>query len=79
MQDEKQFKYSKNIVWIPSGILVLMWFVYWVEIQFSLNFNEYGIYPRDLLGLKGVFFSPFIHSSTTHLFNNSIPVFVLTA
>ena len=51
--------------------------MYWVEIQFSLNFTKAGILPRNLSGLKGVLCAPFIHSDTNHLFNNSIPLFVL--
>ncbi|MEM9686955.1 MAG: rhomboid family intramembrane serine protease, partial [Bacteroidota bacterium] len=39
----------------------------------------FGVLPRTLSGLKGIVFSPFIHSSTTHLYNNTFPVFVLLA
>jgi membrane associated rhomboid family serine protease len=53
-----------------------MWFVYWIEIKYNFNFTRFGINPREISGLRGVFFSPFIHGSTSHLFNNSIPVFV---
>ena len=55
----------------------MIWFVYWVEIKFSLNFTRFGILPRKMDGLKGIIFSPFIHSDTKHLFNNSIPLGVL--
>jgi membrane associated rhomboid family serine protease len=44
-----------------------------------LNFTRFGVYPRSLGGLKGILFSPFIHSGTQHLFNNSIPLFVFLA
>ena len=37
----------------------------------------YGVYPRTLGGLRGIFLSPFIHGSLHHLFSNSIPLFVL--
>jgi membrane associated rhomboid family serine protease len=56
-----------------------MWFIYFIEIKFGLNFNKYGVFPRTFSGLKGVFFSPFIHSNTSHLFNNSVPLFVMLA
>jgi len=52
--------------------------VYWVEIKFGYNFNKFGVYPRSFKGLRGIFFSPFIHSDARHLFNNSIPLFVLS-
>jgi membrane associated rhomboid family serine protease len=35
------------------------------------------VYPRTLEGFRGVFLTHFIHSNTSHLFNNSIPLFVL--
>ena len=56
-----------------------IWFVYWIEIYFGLNFTNFGVLPRKLTGLKGVVFSPFIHSGISHLFSNSIPLAVLLA
>ncbi|WP_233188537.1 rhomboid family intramembrane serine protease [Tenacibaculum sp. SG-28] len=47
------------------------------ELKFSLNFNVFGILPRTIKGLRGIVFSPFIHANVTHLFNNSVPLFVL--
>ena len=76
MQEERQFNYSKSIIRVPVIIVSIMWLVYWIEIKFALNFTRFGVYPRSISGLKGVLFSPFIHSGTEHLFNNSIPVFV---
>ena len=37
-----------------------------------------GIWPRHLLGLPGIFFSPFLHVNFNHLFFNSIPLIVLS-
>ena len=42
-----------------------------------MYFNKYGIYPRTFVGLRGIIFSPFIHSGVEHLFNNTIPLFIL--
>lgn len=36
-----------------------------------------GIYPRHIMGLPGILFSPFIHQNFNHLFFNSIPLFAL--
>ncbi|MCG1035714.1 rhomboid family intramembrane serine protease [Polaribacter sargassicola] len=77
MNQENQFKISKSIFTIPVVYVVVIWFVYWLEIQFDYNFNKYGVYPRTLEGFRGVFLTHFIHSNTSHLFNNSIPLFVL--
>ncbi|MGY0407567.1 MAG: rhomboid family intramembrane serine protease [Polaribacter sp.] len=64
---------------IPTLLVSSIWFVYWFEIQFGFNFNKYGVLPRDLVGLRGVFLMHFIHSNAQHLFNNSIPLFVLAS
>ncbi len=77
MKDEEQLKISKSIFLIPTLYIVLIWVIYWVEIQFSFNFNKYGVFPRTFEGFRGVFLTHFIHSNTNHLFNNSIPLFVL--
>lgn len=63
---------------IPVFFVIAIWFVYWVEIRFGYNFNKFGVEPRSLQGLRGIIFSPFIHGDTKHLFNNSIPLFVLS-
>jgi len=77
MNTTNKLQFSKQVFLIPFLFVLIIWFVYWVEIYFSLNFTKFGVYPKNLSGLKGVIFSPFIHSDTNHLFNNSIPLFVL--
>jgi membrane associated rhomboid family serine protease len=77
MKDENILKLSKSIFLIPIVYVVSIWFIYWIEIQFGLNFNKFGVYPRTIEGFRGVFLTHFIHSNTNHVFNNSIPLFVL--
>lgn len=79
MKTDNKLKYSNNIFIIPFFLVFSIWFIYWIEIRFGFNFNKFGILPREFEGLKGVFSSPFVHSDTSHLFNNSIPLFVLTS
>ncbi|RKF04581.1 membrane associated rhomboid family serine protease [Tenacibaculum lutimaris] len=79
MKTEPQLKFSSTVFTIPLIFVFAIWFVYWLEIKFGWNFNKFGVYPRNFSGLKGVFCSPFIHSDTNHLFNNSVPLFVLSA
>ncbi|AOW21784.1 rhomboid family intramembrane serine protease [Urechidicola croceus] len=78
MEDSKMFKFRRSVIIVPLVMVFTIWFVYWFEIQFGLNFNKYGIYPKTIKGLRGVLFSPFIHSNTSHLFNNSVPLAVLS-
>jgi membrane associated rhomboid family serine protease len=77
MKDESQLKITKSVFFIPISYVFTIWFIYWVEIYFNFNFNKYGVLPRDLMGLRGVVFTHFIHSDANHVFNNSVPLFVL--
>lgn len=79
MEDLKDFKYSNAVLFVPIAAVVSIWIVYWIELTFGYNFNKYGILPQELIGLRGIIFSPFIHGSTSHLFNNSVPLAVLLA
>ncbi|WBX77510.1 rhomboid family intramembrane serine protease [Tenacibaculum ovolyticum] len=78
MKTNNQLKFSNSIFLFPFIAVFLIWFIYWVEIKFGFNFNKFGISPRKASGILGVFSSPFIHGDTNHLFNNSIPLFVLS-
>ncbi len=66
-------------IFYPLLIVFLMWLVFWIEDTFHLNFNRYGVYPGKWWGLRGIIFSPFIHSGFNHILNNSLPLFILTS
>lgn len=74
----KSFQYTHDVLIYPLGMVLLIWIVYWVEIKFGLDFTTYGVYPQNVEGLKGILFSTFIHSSLKHLFNNSVPLLLLS-
>ena len=77
MKNQEAFKFSPIVIAIPLYFVLILWVVYLVEMKFNLNFTKYGLQPHNFKGLRGILFSPFIHGSTKHLFNNSIPLFVL--
>lgn len=79
MSEDTYFKFSNRVLLVPMITVLLIWTVFWVEIRFQINLNQYGIYPRSLKGLRGVLFSPFLHGSIEHLYNNTIPIAILTA
>ncbi len=58
--------------------ILIIWLVWFVEIMLDLDFASYGLFPRKISGLKGIIFAPLIHANLTHLFNNTIPMLVLT-
>jgi membrane associated rhomboid family serine protease len=62
-------------------LLVLLWSIYLLESFYPNEFISYGILPKSINGLKGILFSPLIHSPSDvfHLINNSLPAGVLLA
>ncbi|AYN69010.1 rhomboid family intramembrane serine protease [Euzebyella marina] len=79
MTNTTDFRYTNLVVILPLCSVLLIWSVFYLELKLHINLNEYGIYPLKLEGLRGVLFSPFIHGSVEHLYNNTIPLAVLTA
>ena len=55
----------------------LLWIVKLVEVFFGLDFTSYGLFPRTLFGIKGIFAAPFIHKDFQHLISNSFPILFL--
>lgn len=78
-QLDNQFKFTPSVVAWPLYFVLLLWVVYWIEVKYNIYLNDYGILPRTLSGLRGIVLSPFLHGSLEHLYNNSIPLFVLIA
>jgi membrane associated rhomboid family serine protease len=79
MVEQQYFKFSNSVVVAPLLSVLLIWTVYWVELKLQTNFNEFGIYPRTFRGLRGIVLSPLIHGSLQHVYNNTIPLLILTA
>ena len=70
-------KFNINIFYIPILFVFLMWGVKIYEIIYNISFVSYGVFPKELKGLRGVLFSPFIHKDIYHLVNNSYPILIL--
>ena len=66
-----------SVIFLPFIFVSLMWLVKIYEWYFDLSFSEFGVLPKDILGLQGIVFSPFIHQDFSHLFNNSYPIIIL--
>lgn len=64
----------------PLILLLISWVVWFFDKTENLSLYKLGILPRDVSGLKGILFSPFIHSTQdfAHIVNNSVPLFFLT-
>ena len=67
-----------NSIFFPIVFLAVLWMVKIFEITMEVEFVSAGVMPRKLSGLQGIVFSPLIHGDWKHLFDNSIPVFLLS-
>ncbi|HAA31361.1 MAG TPA: rhomboid family intramembrane serine protease [Cyanobacteria bacterium UBA8553] len=63
---------------ILGGLVGTMWVLELVDFfVFRQALNIYGIIPRNIIGLRGILFAPFLHGSLGHLIANSIPFLIL--
>ena len=72
----RQTTFLESII-VPARFVMIMWLVFFVEVNFNLDFNFLGIYPRDWTGLWGVLCAPFIHGDILHLISNTFPILFL--
>ncbi len=74
----QQFKYSNSVILYPLMIVLIIWLVFWYQVRVDYGIKSFGIKPQKLEGLLGIFTSPFLHGDIDHIYNNSIPLFVLS-
>lgn len=58
-------------------VLVLIWSVFILNLVLPFNLNAFGIQPRNITGLRGILFSPFLHANIAHISSNTVPFLVL--
>ena len=64
---------------LPFQFVVLIWAIHLFQAFTNLDFGSYGIFPREVFGLRGVVLAPLIHDDMRHLISNSAPIFLLAA
>lgn len=70
---QRNFKLAlKTAIWFTA----LLWLILIVDAVFGLGLAQYGLRPRNLTGLIGVFTAPLLHSGPEHLFSNSLPLII---
>lgn len=71
---------NKKIVYacvFPVCFILLLWLIKTIEWGFDARTFPFGIYPRQGHGLIGIITGPLVHSDFSHLFSNSVPLFIL--
>ncbi|MFE4104802.1 rhomboid family intramembrane serine protease [Almyronema epifaneia] len=65
-------------VFILGGFVALMWITEIVDEALLRGYlDNYGIWPRSFIGLRGILFAPFLHGNLEHLLANTIPLLTL--
>jgi membrane associated rhomboid family serine protease len=68
----------KNQILILGGMVALMWILEFLDIfVFRHSLDRYGILPRNIGGLWGILFAPFLHGGFPHLIANTVPFITL--
>ena len=68
---------QQNYILLAS-IVGILFFAYFLTLLTQHRLLILGIIPRHILGLPGIFFAPFLHANSQHLFFNTIPLLVLS-
>ncbi len=62
---------------VPMIFIGLLWVIRIFEVGFDLKLTHGGIYPRSIEGLLGLITYPLVHADWSHLYNNTMPLWVL--
>ena len=73
-QDTRRLRHAALAALSFVALLWLIWLVAWL---FDLELRPFGVYPRHAQGLVGIFVSPLIHGSFSHVVGNTLPALVL--
>ena len=73
----------KTQVKILGALVAIFWIITFVNEIFlksqinRLGINILGIFPHELIGLRGILFAPFLHGGFYHVAANTVPFIVL--
>ena len=59
-------------------LLVVLWGIEYIDQNWLPNYflDIWGVIPRNLIGLRGIIFAPFLHGSYSHLAGNTFGIIV---
>ncbi|NUQ24033.1 MAG: rhomboid family intramembrane serine protease [Saprospiraceae bacterium] len=66
-------------LWISLQLVGVLWIIQGLQWLLHAEWGIFGIYPREIFGLRGVVLAPLIHANFGHLLANTPPLFVLSA
>ena len=66
-------EFFKEPFWLSAVVVI----AFLIDFIIPIDFNQFGIHPRSILGLFGIPLSPFLHGGFGHLLSNIFPLFIL--
>ena len=66
-------------LFFPAIFVLIIFFVKAIEVILDTSFGIYGMHPMKWIGIPGILSMPLLHSGWSHLFANSVPLFLLAA
>ncbi len=72
----------KALIQLLFNSVAVLWIVEIVDQAimgpfFHHTLDIYGILPRTAIGLRGIFFAPFLHGGFQHLLSNTVPFLIM--
>ena len=68
----------RSQILILATLVGLMWGLEILDVfVFRHGLDSFGILPRNVIGLRGILFAPFLHGGFGHLMANTVPLIVL--
>ncbi|MBX3174398.1 MAG: rhomboid family intramembrane serine protease [Gemmatimonadaceae bacterium] len=62
---------------VLGGSVTAVWAGFGAQLASGGAITRFGIRPRSVEGLWGIFFAPFLHGSPQHLIANTVPLLIL--
>lgn len=80
-QHVESIKKDKKLLYTSFFItlifIIFIWLIWFFDFLFGLNLAQYGVHPRDINGLRGILFMPYIHGNLEHILSNTLPALIL--
>ena len=71
--EDKDRIYSS--LFFSACFVSILWIIQIFQHVSEIDLSAFGIFPGKVTGLKGILFSPLIHSGYSHLISNSVTLF----
>ena len=76
MGEKKSNKFIQSLT-LPAIFVILIWVIHVVQWILPVDFRFLGLLPKNIVGLRGIIFSPLLHKDLGHIASNTPPLFFM--